>query len=90
VKIHTSELPSSTGSEAVECRNDLLKIFFIEDESGLGNIAHTRKAAHEWFDALLDSLERGEGCGRKGDFTEDVTIEFKAMTQSELDALPEI
>jgi len=83
-------LASAHGSAAVECQDDLLKIFFIEDESGEGSIAHNRKSAHEWFDAFMDTLERGEGSGRKSAFGENVTIEFRVMTQKELDALPEV
>jgi hypothetical protein len=79
----------SNQNEVVKCRDDLLKIFFIKDGSDLGNIAHNRKTAHEWLDALLDNLERGEGT-LDNEFTEKVIFEFRAMTQKEFDALPEV
>jgi hypothetical protein len=78
-------LPEAQCSAAAEERKD---VFFIEDGSGLGNLANSRKSAHEYLDTILDSIKLGEG--NHADNVEVVKFEYRAMTQSEIDALPEI
>lgn len=64
-------------------------VFFIDDQSGEGALAHNRKVAHQYLDALLDTLKAGEGASETGD-AETLTITYRAMTPAELEALPEV
>lgn len=65
-------------------------VFFIEDGSGLGWVAHLRQEVPHYVEHMLESLMEAHGNANETGFQEDISVKMQMMTQAELEALPDI